>query len=320
MTLLHIIDTLTGYKEKENFDTLESFEFEIQHSIFINNSLKKLLDTVKTKQIKYIKIPQYSVLNKDLNGEMKKSSSTSTARHYFDYLMSNMIYDIINNSKHMAKWYIKKYMLAISDVIDNFEKYPCDADDFNRMNYGIFINDSKKYGGNCQIFSMIFELINTCKTLNKFFEFVSLCSDNRFKKYYVHLFNNFDKILQRHSQKLNLIFWIVALDIMMMLNKKCGDDYVINNLLLKLGFIIDNKITIHENLRQEVSRTTNCVIYICEKYCHVGFIKDTLIFDIDNMNFPAGKSEFIKRACEYYNFKNDVNEHYYSAVVCENLF
>lgn len=325
MTILKIIDSLTGYKELENFDSITSFDYEIQHSpLKISNSLKKLIRQVKTKQIKYIKISTDSVLNTDFTKNSDSQKTTST-RHYFDFLMSNMVYDIIKNCDNslLTNWYIKKYMFTISDVIEDFEKFPYDADDFNRMNYGIFINDSKEYGGNCQIFSMIFELIFVCKKFNKFTSFINLCSDKKIKKYYEILFNNFDKLLYKHSQKLNLMFWLVSLDIMMQLNKINENAYVISNSLLESGFIINNKnILIKKDIRQSTSESIDSILYACEKHCHVGYKTEILIdgeyiiFDIDNVNFPTNESEFINRACNYYDFNiSDITKYYYHCSV-----
>lgn len=325
--MISIIDNLTGYKDRETFETIQSFRYEINHSPFkISNSIRELLQKVKSTQIKYIKISKNSLLNTDLDGKLKKNSKDKT-RHFFDFLMVNMIYDIIKNSNNLlTNWYIKTYVNEILDIIENFNNYPYDFDDFNRMNYGIFINDSKEYGGNCQIFSMIYELINFCSQEDFLRdEFINLCSNSKLKKYYIELINNQDELIKQiyyrkiNNSKLNLIFWIVAVDIMTKLNKINENEYVITDSLLKSGFKISyDKIKIQNNIRSESNNKSNCVFYLLEKHCHVGFKTQTNVFDIDNMNNPVNETEFIDRACKYYDFdKSNLTKKYYNNIKIE---
>lgn len=314
--MLKIIDKLTGYKNSESFDNVKSFPFELSHSILkIKGSILTLLNSVKQNKIKYIKILKTSILQKD------EDTPKEETRHFFDYLMTNMVYDVIKHADNtfLTNMYIKTYMHCLTDVIDNFNKYPYDLDDFNRMNYGIFVNDSMKYGGNCQIFSMIFEFVAFCSK-NEYLKnlFVKLCSEQKFQKYYIELNNNKQELLKDvlfrkiKNSRLNLIFWIVAIDIMMQLNKINENAYVITNSLLNSGFIISNdKISLLNSVRKESELKTNCVFYVCENHCHVGFLTHTIVFDIDNMNKPSGISDFINRACEYYNFENTKLTTYY---------
>lgn len=320
--MLRIIDKLTGYRDVESFDSIKSFDYEISHSALkVGSSIRNLLKKVKSDKIKYVKISKSSILNKDSDGNLKDNVTDKT-RHFFDFLTANMIYDIIINSDNriLTNWYIKTYMSEILDVIENFEDYPYDYDDFNRMNYGIFINDSKEYGGNCQIFSMIFELVNYCSQDEYLKDlFVNLCPDKKFKKYFEEIVNNSRELLKTiherkfKNSKLNLVFWVVSLNIMMLLNKLNGNDYVITTDLLKSGFEITNKITLEKDVRADSALKINCVFYICEEHCHVGFITPNVVFDIDNMNSPTIESVFISRACDYYNFnKFNLSKYYYT--------
>lgn len=318
--MLRIIDALTGYRDREAFDRLESVKFEITHSPFkLAGSIRNLLNTVKEQQIKYVKISANSVLNRDADGKLKKAQETS--RHFFDFLTANMIYDIILNSDSIiCMKYIKTYLSEMTDIIDNFEKYPYDFDDFNRMNYGIFVNDSKEYGGNCQVFSMIYELINVCHQNGLEKMFVGLCSDSKFKKYFVEVIENADEFLKPISlrnvknSRLNVVFWLVAVCIMTRLNKINDEAYVITSDLLQSGFEISpNGIKIKNNVRKTTSQKINCVFYICEEHCHVGVITPICVFDIDNMNNPSCEDVFIDRACEYYDFdKTELKKLYYN--------